>query len=269
MCKKTRTEQGGLLKEGVSVRMIASVTPITAGSKQDLLNARFLTAAAAGHIPAVRALLADGANINIRGTHNETALSKACREGHLEMAFFLMDQNASLDAQDKDGNTALAYAVIARHLLIASRLIDLGADITIENKNAEKPLDIALKSNLPELVALFEQPLKDLLARIPSADGRQHMQQGQNRQSPAHPADPFGDTMLTWAARAGQENVVSAMIQSGADIHQTNRAGQTAHTIATEAGHHNIAALLAAAAQHALAHPKRDKEAPLLPLHPH
>lgn len=243
--------------------MIASVTPITAGAKQDLLNARFLTAAAAGHVPAVRALLADGANINIRGEHNETALSKACREGRLEMAFFLMDQNASLDPQDKDGNTALSHAVMARHLLIAARLIDLGADITIENKNAEKPLDIALKSNVPDLVALFEQPLKDLLARIPSADGRQHMQQTQTRQPPTQPADPFGDTMLTWAARAGQENVVSAMIQSGADVRQTNRAGQTARTIATEAGHHSIVALLADAEQHMLAHPKRDKETPL------
>jgi len=228
--------------------MIAFVTPLQAGARQELLNARFLTAAAAGHVPAVKILLGDGANINIRGENNETALSHACREGRLEMAFFLMDSGASLDPQDNDGNTALTHAVIGRHLLIAQRLIELGADITIENKNAEKPLDIALKSNVPELVALFEQPLKDLLARIPSADSSRRMQQ--NRQPPAQPADPFGDTMLTWAAREGQENVVRAMVQSGADVRQTNRAGETAQDVARAAGHHAIAALLAEAELH-------------------
>lgn len=227
--------------------MIASVTPLHIGAKQDLLNARFLTAAAAGHVPAVKVLLGDGANINIRGDHNETALSQACREGRLEMALFLMDHGASLDPQDKDGNTALSHAIIGRHVLIAQRLIALGADITIENKNAEKPLDIALRSNVPELVALFEQPLKDLLARIPSADSGRRMQ---GRQPPAQPADPFGDTMLTWAAREGQDNVVRAMIQSGADVRQTNRAGQTAHDVALAAGHVTIAAILTEAAQH-------------------
>ena len=221
--------------------MIASVTPLHIGAKQDLLNARFLTAAAAGHVPAVKVLLGDGANINIRGHNNETALSQACREGRLEMALFLMDNGASLDPQDKDGNTALSYAVMGRHLLIAQRLIALGADITIENKTADKPLDIALKSNVPDLVALFEQPLKDLLARIPSADGGQRMH---GRQPPTQPADPFGDTMLTWAAREGQDNVVRAMIQSGADVRQTNRAGQTAHDVAVAQGHHDIAAIL-------------------------
>lgn len=224
--------------------MIASVTPLQAGAKQELLNARFLTAAAAGHVPAVKVLLGDGANINIRGENNETALSQACREGRLEMAFFLMDHGASLDPQDNDGNTALTHAVIGRHVLIAQRLIQLGADIPIENKNAHKPLDIALKSSVPELVALFEQPLKDLLARIPSADSAQRMQ---GRQPPAQPADPFGDTMLTWAAREGQDNVVRAMVQSGADVRQTNRAGQTAHDVALAAGHPDIAALLAEA----------------------
>ena len=91
--------------------MIAFVTPLQAGAKQELLNARFLTAAAAGHVPAVKVLLGDGANINIRGAHNETALSQACREGRLEMAFFLMDHGASLDPQQSKimlcGNPAM------------------------------------------------------------------------------------------------------------------------------------------------------------------
>lgn len=222
--------------------MIARVTPLHAGRQQDLLNNRFLVAAAAGHLPAVRVLLDDGANINIRGANNETALACAAREGRLEMALYLIDAGASLDPQDKDGNTALAHAVRGNHVSIAARLIACGADITIENKDGQKPLDTALKSGVPALVALFEQPLKDLLARIPSADAVETMRP--RSLSPPPVADPFGDTMLTWAAREGQDNVVRAMIQSGADIHQRNRAGDTARDVAQRAGHLDIVQLL-------------------------
>jgi len=222
--------------------MIARVTPLQAGRQQDLLNNRFLVSAAAGHIPAVRTLLDDGANINIRGENNETALVSAAREGRLDMALYLIDSGASLDPQDKDGDTALAHAVRGGHVAIAARLIACGADITIENKDGQKPLDAALKSGIPALVALFEQPLKDLLARIPSADAVDTLRP--RGLSPPPVADPFGDTMLTWAARAGQENVVRAMIQSGADIRQRNRAGHTARDVAQGAGHISIVEML-------------------------
>ena len=50
--------------------------------------------------------------------------------------------------------------------------------------------------------------------------------------------------MLTWAAREGQENVVRAMVQSGADVFVRNRAGRTPREVAEAAGHRLVACML-------------------------
>ncbi|MDP2205449.1 MAG: ankyrin repeat domain-containing protein [Alphaproteobacteria bacterium] len=221
--------------------MVAAVTPFHPASHQDNLNDRFLAAAGADDIPALRGALAEGAQINARGDNNETAIIHAAREGRSVMIEILLGLGASLDLQDRDGRTALAQAARGGHIGIVSMLIRAGADITLDDKAGDKPLDIALRSGNPALVALFEQPLKDLLARIPSADTGPRLQY---RRAPACPPDPHGDTMLTWAAREGQENVVRAMLQSGADVFMRNRAGQTPRDVAETAGHRLIACML-------------------------
>ncbi|MFN7114641.1 MAG: ankyrin repeat domain-containing protein [Alphaproteobacteria bacterium] len=221
--------------------MVAAVTPFHPASHQDNLNRQFLAAAAADDIPALRHILADGAQINARGDNNETAMICAAREGRSVMIEILLGLGASLDLQDRHGRTALAQAALLGHVGIVSMLIRAGADITLDDKEGDKPLDIALRSGNPALVALFEQPLKDLLARIPSADTGPRLQ---SRRAPACPPDPHGDTMLTWAAREGQENVVRAMVQSGADVFLRNRAGQTPRAVAEAAGHRLIACML-------------------------
>jgi len=227
------------IKKGVD--MIASVTPFHSASDQDNLNAQFLVAAATDDIPALRRALDGGGQINARAGNNETAMIRAAREGRLVMVEILLGAGASLDLQDRDGRTALAHAALKGHVEIASMLIRTGADITLDDKDGDKPLDIALRSGNPALVALFEQPLKDLLARIPSADTGPRLQ---HRRAPACPPDPHGDTMLTWAAREGQENVVRAMVQSGADVLLRNRAGQTPREVAESVGHRLIACML-------------------------
>ena len=221
--------------------MVSAVTPFSPALEQERLNHAFLDAAAHGDIPALRLALQDGAQINARDSASETALIRAAREGRLVMVEILLGAGASLDLQDREGRTALARAALGGFIDIVSMLIRSGADITLDDKNGDKPLDIALRSGVPALVALFEKPLKDLLARIPSADTGQRLA---HRRAPACPPDPHGDTMLTWAAREGQENVVRAMVQSGADVLLANRAGQTPREVAEAAGHRLIVCML-------------------------
>lgn len=236
--------------------------PVT---NQGKVNARFIDAAAADDIPALRDALADGAEVNIRGEDGETALIRAAREARMIMAEILMDHGASLDLQDRHGRTALFYAARGAHIDLVALLIRAGADITLDDKNGEKPLDIALKNGAPELVSLFEQPLKDLLARIPSADTGARLQY---RAAPACAPDPHGDTMLTWAAREGQENVVRAMVQSGADVRIRNRAGQTPREVAEAAGQKLIVCMLEEAEERAASRPAAETIASAsLPIH--
>lgn len=223
------------------VAIVAAFGPEDLDKQQDRLNAALLEAAATDDIPAFRRAFAEGAHINARGEINETALIRAAREGRLIMTEILLGAGASLDLQDRDGRTALSYATQGGFTEIVSMLVRSGADITLDDKNGDKPLDIALRSGNPAMVALFEQPLKDLLARIPSADSGPRLQ---HRRAPACPPDPHGDTMLTWAAREGQENVVRAMVQSGADVFVRNRAGRTPREVAEAAGHRLVACML-------------------------
>lgn len=226
--------------------MVAAVMPFHPATDQNKINDRLLHAAA-DDTAALHRALAEGAQINARGEDGETALIRAAREGRLENAHILVQANASLDLQDRHGRTALFYATHMAHVTMASLLIDAGADITLDDKDGIKPLDIALRNGAPALVSLFEQPLKNLLARIPSADTGARLQY---RAAPSCPPDPHGDTMLTWAAREGQENVIRAMVQSGADVRLRNRAGQTPRDVADAAGHHHIVHLLEEAEAH-------------------
>lgn len=221
--------------------MIAVLTPFQTAPDQDELNRVFLAAAAADDIPALRRALADGAQINARGLHKQTALMQAAGEGRLIIMEILLQAGAHFDLQDGHGRTALAYAVRQGLVPAVDMLIRAGADITIDDKDGEKPLDIALHCGDPAMVALFEQPLKDLLLRIPSTETGQRLQ---TRRAPACAPDPHGDTMLTWAAREGQENVIRAMVQSGADVFIRNRAGHTPREVAETAGHRLVVCIL-------------------------
>lgn len=221
--------------------MVAAVMPFQQATDQNKINDRFLDAAARDDIDALRRVLREGAQINARSSEGETALIRAARESRFITVQCLTENNASLDLQDRHGRTALFYASQHAHVAMVSLLIGAGADITLDDKDGVKPLDIALRNGAPALVALFEQPLKNLLARIPSADTGARLQY---RRAPACPPDPHGDTMLTWAAREGQENVIRAMVQSGADVRLRNRAGQTPREVAEAAGHRHIVQLL-------------------------
>ena len=246
--------------------MVAVVMPFPSAPDQGQINTRFLDAAAGDDIRTLRDALADGAEVNIRAEDGETALIRAAREGRMVMAEILLGHNASLDLQDRHGRTALFYATRTAHIGLVSMLINAGADITLEDKNGEKPLDIALENGAPELVSLFEQPLKDLLARIPSADTGSRLQY---RAAPACSPDPHGDTMLTWAAREGQENVIRAMVQSGADVRVRNRAGQTPREVADAAGHRLISCMLEDAEERTAgsANTHGDSLSAMLPVH--
>jgi ankyrin repeat protein len=199
-------------------------------------------AARALDLSGIMRALSHGANINIRGDKKRTILMHAIKARRSDLALALLNAGASLDPQDEDGETALMYAVRAGDADTARRLIDNGADILIENKNGEKPVDLALRGKNAGLAVVFEPALKELINRIPQG----HLV-WKNPVSPRE-RDPHGDTILTWAARHGQENVVRALMTSGADVAQKNTEGLTAEQVARQAGHRRIESLLKSSA---------------------
>jgi hypothetical protein len=209
---------------------------------QESLNQEFLKAVELGNIERVKELVKKGANLNTRNPQGETSLLWATKEEQTGMALVLIAQKASLNAQDDEGNTALLTACRNGNIEIARALIDADADISVENKQGEKAFNAAMKQSQPELVGLFEKPLKKILMQIPSAEiarAIQYHNVNPNEQNPQ-----TGETMLNWASGAGLMNVTLAFVQAGADQRIPNKDGQIAAEAARSKNHTAVAEIL-------------------------
>jgi len=84
---------------------------------------RMCKAAAAGSIPALRALLAARADVSASDYDGRTALHVAAAKGNLEAVLWLLDMSAHVDQCDNFGLTALSDATRNGHQEVASALV--------------------------------------------------------------------------------------------------------------------------------------------------
>lgn len=102
-----------------------------------------MMAAAAGHLEAVKLLLAHGAVPDFANPMDkkQTALMLACAAGHKEVVIELMRAGADLDRCDAHGDTALNYAFSNRHHQLVQWMSNKGATLRlgrqIQGFNAE------------------------------------------------------------------------------------------------------------------------------------
>ena len=69
-----------------------------------------MRASAIGHLAAVKGLLNDGADVNVRGPRDSTALMFAVGAGHLEIVRELVHHGADIHAREEEGWTAVRLA---------------------------------------------------------------------------------------------------------------------------------------------------------------
>ena len=89
-----------------------------------------------GDAAGVTRLLDEGADVNSRDRHSQTALMLAAKFGHLDVVRVLIARGAELNRSAKYHLTALMIAVIRSHAEIVRALVEAGADQSVQGSGA-------------------------------------------------------------------------------------------------------------------------------------
>ncbi len=110
-----------------------------------------------GHLNIVKALVAAGANLELREDNKRcTALHYSSMNGYLEIVEALLAAGANLGRGDVAGNTALHHASRYGHLPVVETLITAGANVNDTAYSGWTPLHAAsLGGHLPVIEALL------------------------------------------------------------------------------------------------------------------
>jgi ankyrin repeat protein len=224
-------------------------------------NEQALRRAARQHDPntgLIKALIAEGVNLDARDITGKTVLFDVAGSGNVEIAQLLVAFGANVNLPDHWQITPLHIALQRGRIEVARFLISAGAQVTVPTYDGETPLHTATKRGEFEIVRLLlnrgakvnaltdtaESPLlwaasegRYEIARVLIAEGADvNTQGGEHFASPLH-----------MAAEIGHKPLVRLLLDSTVRINPTDRLGRTPAIWAMHAGHLNIAKLLAEA----------------------
>lgn len=184
------------------------------------------TAARAGDVERVRALLKAGAAVSAPDTLGGTALHDAAWSGHVEVVTVLLAAGADVNARHVEGgSTPLHYAVITNRRDVVELLLSKGADLRARDRAGATVLHLAANRGYEELFV-------DLLGRFEGPDVE----------------DASGSTPLDEACWRGQAGIVKILLARGADAKRKHpRSGLQPLHVAAQKGAADVAALLLAA----------------------
>jgi ankyrin repeat protein len=115
-----------------------------------------MSVAREGHTEIAQLLLAHGADPNAKGFTGETALTIAAEHGHVEIVKILLVSGADMNAKTNHGDTALHYGSEFGHRDVVKVLLDAGADVNQKDQDSETALAIAKRKNHAEIVQLLK-----------------------------------------------------------------------------------------------------------------
>ncbi|KAF4523418.1 hypothetical protein B566_EDAN007890, partial [Ephemera danica] len=211
----------------------------TEASVQDALNLEnnsdgntaFLRAARAGNLDKVLEYLKSNIDINTSNANGLNALHLASKDGHVHVVTELLRRGATVDAATKKGNTALHIASLEDVVKI---LVQHEASVNVQSQNGFTPLYMAAQENhdnvdgFTPLAVAMQQGHDKVVAVLLENDTR-----GKHNITPLHVAAKWGKT-----------NMVSLLIEKGANIEAKTRDGLTPLHCAARSGHEQVVDML-------------------------
>jgi ankyrin repeat protein len=173
------------------VLTLALAAPAWAAGKSDVADA-----AMKGDKAAVRALIAQKADVNTPQSDGATAIQWAAYRSDVEMADMLIKAGANVKVANREGATALWLAAINGDAAMLSRLLAAGADPNEQLPLGRTPLMVAARTGNTEAIKV----LLDKGAKVNVKE------------------DERGTTPLMWAADEGHAEAVQLLVKNGADI---------------------------------------------------
>ena len=158
-------------------------------------------AARAQDVDTVRALVAEGVDVDAAQPDGATALHWAAYRNDPEVAALLLDAGADVDAANELGATPVWLAADNGSAAMVERLLDAGADPDIALRNGETPVMTASRTGNADAVRL-------LAARGAGVNAKERSR---------------GQTALMWAVAQGHHEIIDVLLAHGADVHARSR----------------------------------------------
>jgi ankyrin repeat protein len=193
-----------------------------------------------GNLPAVKALIQAGEDVDEIGNHyrnshafsgpnlhvmEKTALAVAATSGHSKVVGFLIDEGANLHLRGgNEKRTALLCACDYGHVECARMLIEAGSNVDVRDHNMATPLILCSdnkKSAIPNMQLLLKH--------------------GANVNCASLQIDYYaGNTALHRASYHGMEQTVTALLEAGAQVDAKSLTGKTALCYAASQNRYHI-----------------------------
>ncbi len=163
-------DHGPAVVMAASVESYRALSELAAASQTDLeaTNAKgetaILVASRKGNVPAVKALIDGGAEINPKGW---TPLHMAAGNGHENLVRELIKSNANLNATSENGTTPMMMAARMGHITAYQEIVKAGADPTLVNDadlSAADYLDRRGETERAKLLRVYATKYKRLTA---------------------------------------------------------------------------------------------------------
>lgn len=117
----------------------------------------FFNAADKGDLQKVKEFLSEGADVNARGSDDETPLHRAILSGHFLVASILIENSADVNAKNKFNETPLHRAILSGRLDLVKLLIEKGADVNTRTMLNETPLELAERCGYPDVAKIIKE----------------------------------------------------------------------------------------------------------------
>lgn len=221
-----------------------------------------LLAAEDGELPIVRFLVEQGVDVNTVIDNGRTAFISAASEGHLHVLDYLLAQGVDLQTPSRKNCVALLYAAGGGHNDVVQYLLELGVSVDVRH-NGWTAFLVAAQNGKLETIKLLLQHGADINETV-----EEQQWKGRNaliiacsedysdivrflidRNAELNAKSANDDwTGLMWSIKQGNRELVTMLLEGGADIHTVVEhgawKGHTPLMLAAGEGHVEIVRLL-------------------------